>query len=185
MSAITSGYVVNPNKDSVGGLNLIRLASFKDVEYIEDLDEVVNIGLKSGKLFYTFELIKNVSGFTTTPNTDKKKGLRNFSESLNLVFTKMKKDTSVKITELMKSTVIAIAEDKIGNFVLLGRDGGLKFESGTIGSGTASGDRNGYEAQLTGTAKKISHVWQQFIIDAFYPGSYARIFENNFATQFE
>lgn len=186
MSAITSGYTTNGFKDSRGGLKLIRLASFTDVEYFEDLDDhIVNLGLKTDKLFYTYELIRNVSGFTTSPTSDKKTGKRIFNESLNLVFNRINKSTSDRITELMKASVVAIAEDKVGNFVLLGRDGGLRMEGGTGTSGTASADRNGYEVRLSGIAKRISHVWDEFMTGAFYPNAYTRIFENNFATQFE
>lgn len=185
MSAISSGYSIDFRNDSIGGLRLVRLAAFEDVEYIEDLGEVVNLGLKNDKQFYTFQLYKNVSSFTTGPNKDKKKGLVPYNESLNLIFNKMKKESSALVSQLLKSSVIAIVEDKTGNFILLGRDGGLRVDNTTAGSGTSSGDRNGYEVRLTGTAKKISHVWQQFITDAFYPDQYTRIFENQFATQFE
>lgn len=185
MSSIISAYTIDLCKDSLGGLKIVRLTSFNDVEYVEDLGDIVNIGLKPDKVFYTFQLVKNLSSFSITPNKEKATGLLSYDENLNLAFNRLKKENSDILIKLTKTSVMAIAEDRNGGYILLGRYTGLFVNSSSINSGVSMGDRNGYEVKFSSKSKSISHVDPQFMNDSFNPGGYTRIFENTFASQFE
>lgn len=158
-SAITGGYVADCNKNNVGGLKVVKIASKCDIETITELNGVITaIDMVTGSKFYEFQLVKSTSNFSLAPTSNAQNGTAFYAEALSLVFNKMKSTTSALVDSLVKSSIVAIVEDKNGEAFLLGRTLGLDLSGGTIGSGTASGDRNGYELQFSGEEAKISHV---------------------------
>jgi hypothetical protein len=157
--AITAGYTIDCNKDSLGGLKVIRIASKKDiVSYTETAGVITGISMATGKQFYKFDLVKSSSNFVITPTANVQNGTTFYAEAVTLIMNKLKAATSSLVDALIKSSLVMIAEDRNGEVFLLGRDNGLDLSGGTIGSGTNGGDRNGYELQFTGEEAKISHV---------------------------
>lgn len=173
MSAITSGYTLDCNaKDNVGGLAEVLLANKCDVDTITVLDGVVTaITMKTAKQFYKFQLTKATSGFTLTPTANAQNGTSFFAESLTLIINKMKSATSKIFNGLVQGTFVAIAKDRNGEYVMLGKENGLDVTGGTAGSGTASADRNGYEGQFTGEEKEITHVDPTIIAGLLTPAA--------------
>jgi hypothetical protein len=157
---INAGYTIDCNKDSLGGLADVYLAPLKDVEaFTEDVSGVVtSINMVTGKQFFKFALVKSSSSFQTVPTTNTQNGVGFYNETLTLVFNKMKPATSKLVDAIVKSSLIAIAVDRNGEAVILGRENGLDVTGGNAGSGVAAGDRNGYELSLTGEEGKISHI---------------------------
>lgn len=161
--AINSGYVKGC-KSSMGGLRTIWIAMLNDIASItETAGEISDIVMKSGKVFFGFELAKDSSYFNTDPAGSITNGTLVFNESLTLVLNEMKTSTSILIQALAKNSIVVIAEDRNRRAVLLGRTEGIDLESGTIGSGTSSGDRNGYELNFTGNEPKISHLQAAYL----------------------
>lgn len=173
MSAITSGYTLDCNaKDNVGGLAEVLLANKCDIDSITLTDEIVTaVVMKTAKQFFKFQLTKSTSGFTLTPTANAQNGTAFIAESLTLVINKMKSATSKIFNGLVKGTFVAIAKDRNGEYVMLGREGGLDVTGGTAGSGTASADRNGYEGQFTGEESLIAHVDPTIIAGLLAPAA--------------
>lgn len=164
--AIEEGYEIDCNKDSLGGLIRVRMAAKNDIESITETDKIVTaIVMKTGKRFYNFALVKSTSNFLTTITSTPANGSVFYAESLSLVFNKLKAATSKIVDNLARASVVAIVEDRNGEVILLGRENGLDVSGGTAGSGTAGGDRSGYELQFAGEEKIISHV-DPVIVDA-------------------
>jgi hypothetical protein len=183
-SATISSYTSDVQK-GVGGLRVVRMVSAIDVLSIFEKNGIVeSIKLKENKQFYTFELAKNVSSIQITPNLDAT-GLKWYDERLNLAFNKLNFKTTLLLQKLVKTTLLCIVEDKNGEGILIGRNLGMWFSGGSIGCGTGSGDRNGYEIQLTGKAKILTHLSRMYL-DSFYNAVIDNgIFETQFETQFE
>lgn len=155
----TAGYAQDCNKDSIGGLARIRIAPFKDVVSVTETAGVITaITLATGKQFYDFQLTKNTSNFSITPTPNVQNGTTFYAEAVTFVMNKMKATTSALVDSLAKSSLVMLVEDKNGETMLLGRSNGLDMSGGTVGSGTASGDRSGYELQFAGEEPVISHV---------------------------
>lgn len=157
--AITAGYTIDCNKNSVGGLAKVKIASKKDIVSMTETGGIVSsIVMVTGSKFYEFELVRGTSNFVSTPTPNIQNGSIFYAESLTLVFNKLKASTSSLVDNLAKASIVAIVEDKNGEVVLLGRSGGLDLSGGTIGSGTNSGDRSGYELSFAAEEAKLSHV---------------------------
>lgn len=157
--AIVGGYTQDCNKDSLGGLHRIRIAALKDIVSITEVNDVVSaIVMATGKQFFDFQLVKNTSNFSIVPTPNVQAGTNFYAETLAITFNKMKATTSALVDKLAKASLVALVEDRNGEVILLGRNNGLDLSGGTIGSGTAGGDRNGYELSFTGEEAKITHV---------------------------
>lgn len=71
-----------------------------------------------------------------------------------------------EITLIAQNRLLAVVEDKNGNYWLYGRVNGLMREGGTAKSGMNSGDRNGYEITLAGEEKNMAYAVSSGIIAA-------------------
>ncbi|NBT52871.1 MAG: hypothetical protein EBT12_15205 [Marivivens sp.] len=56
---------------------------------------------------------------------------------------------NTEIYDLLKSRLSVIVVDNNDNYILMGHTTGAEATGGTIGTGTAKGDLNGYQIQLT------------------------------------
>jgi hypothetical protein len=79
-----------------------------------------------------------------------------YAQELTIVLNKLQANTRNEILLLAKNNLVAIVEDKNGKYWYLGQDGGLDITGGTAGSGTAAGDRSGYELTFSGQEKELS-----------------------------
>lgn len=169
-------------RDSIAGLKMVYMISFNDILSITEKGGLISeIKLKSGVDIARFNVPKSTSSYTITPNRDPS-GLIWFDESLNLVMNKIKPSSSELLQNILRSTLLCIAEDKNGEAVLLGRDIGMIYSGGNVGSGMASGDRNGYEFSLTSKAKKVSHMSPTFF--TIFTGQIFNVFDIQFDLSF-
>jgi hypothetical protein len=168
--AITEDYVIDCNKDSVGGLSKMRVASRNDiVSYTETAGKITAITMKTGSRFYDVQLVKSTSTYSNTLTANPQAGTFFYAQSATLILNKIKAATTAFVESLAKSSLVMIVLDKNGEVVLLGRENGLDLNGGTAGAGTASGDRNGYELQFAGEEIKLSHVDPTIIDDLLLP----------------
>lgn len=101
--------------------------------------------------FYDFELVKQTSTFTETINASLEAGTVFYQQDLTLVFHKLEAEKRNQIRLLAQNpTLKVVVEDNNGKQFLLGEYNGMTLSAGTAGTGTAFGDRNGYEITLTG-----------------------------------
>jgi len=159
-ATIDGGYTIDCNKDSLGGLARVRLIAKNNIEsYTVGVDGIITgIKIKTGKMFYDFALVKSTSNFVNTYTSNPANGTFFYAQALTLVFNKIKAATSKTVHALATSSVVAIVEDRNGEVILLGKENGLDVSGGTMASGTAGADRNGYDLQFTGEEKDCSHV---------------------------
>ncbi|CAB5223161.1 hypothetical protein UFOVP384_1 [uncultured Caudovirales phage] len=154
--ALTQGYTLDC-KDSLGGLKSVLFIESENVSVAtESAGVVTDISLAVGKYFYKYELVKETSMFMETVTASVQNGTIFYAQELTIVLNKLQANTRNEILLLAKNNLVAIVEDKNGKYWYLGQDGGLDITGGTAGSGTAAGDRNGYELTFSGQEKELA-----------------------------
>lgn len=152
-------------RGSVGGAKEVYFIEFENVEGItEAVGVVTTIDVATGKQFRKYQLPKETSFFTETPNSNVQNGTLFYQQELTIVLNKMQANTRNEIMLLAQNRLLAIVLDMNGKYHLLGRTTALDLTGGEGGTGTASGDRNGYTRVFTGMEPEMAPEVQASII---------------------
>ncbi len=143
--ALTQGYSIDC-KDSAGGVKSVYFIEFDNVSGItESAGTATAISKANNRVFYKYNLQRATASWEEAYNDSPENGSSFNTQTLNIVLNKMQAATSQEIKLLAQNRLIAVVEDKNGKYWLLGQEHGLDRSGGRAGSGTAMGDRNGYE----------------------------------------
>lgn len=147
--ALTSGYSLSC-RDSAGGIKSVYFIEFDNVSGItESAGSVSAISKANGGRFYKYNLQRATGSFEAAINASAENGTLFYTQTLNIILNKMLAATSQEIKLLGQNRLLAVVEDRNGKYWLLGKENGLELSGGTVSSGTAMGDRNGYELNFT------------------------------------
>ena len=147
--ALTSNYTLDC-RDSNGGLVEIYFIEEGNVESITEASGVVTAITKaSGKVFRKYEQDQDTAFFVENLNSNVQNSSLFYQQELTIVCNKMQTATRNELLLLNKNRLIAVAKDANGAYWLLGKTRFLHATAGNSGSGTASGDRNGYTFTYT------------------------------------
>lgn len=133
---------------SMGGLRVVYIANYADVESIEIVEgEVVGITMASGATFHTYSFRRNTANMTSTLSVDMTNGN---SVNTDVVLSFLKQETSkrLNISALSIGELVVIVEDANGKYWYLGKDMPVMASSGGAESGTAYTDGNRYTITL-------------------------------------
>ena len=140
-------------KDSVGGLknvyfiNTVPVATF-DTTPIEATDVILSAtGVTQ---LFKFELKANENTYVETIVSDRNNGTTVFQQALNLKLKKQDATTHKYLKLLAYGLVRVVVENNAGQYFLAGLDRGMDVTGGTITSGGALVDHNGYTLTLSG-----------------------------------
>jgi hypothetical protein len=139
-----------PCKDVVGGIKavyFVNYGAFGDSAIaLGTDDEVTNItGTFSA---FKYEL-KGASALEQAVTSSRENGTTFFEQTLTLQFTKMTKEDNKQIKLMAYGRPRVFVEDYNGNAFLVGKQHGSEVTGGTIVTGTAMGDLNGYTLTLS------------------------------------
>jgi glucose dehydrogenase len=150
--ALTSGYSLDC-KDSSGGIVEVYFIEKANVTSMTTTSSGVITALTkaTGKRFWKYELPKETGSLTETINGNVQNGTVFYSSELKIVVNKLNPSVRTEILLLAQNTLIAVAKDNNGFFWLLGRANGVDLSTGTLASGTAFGDRSGFDLTFTGS----------------------------------
>ncbi|MBV7534048.1 hypothetical protein [Chitinophaga sp. sic0106] len=152
-------------KDSIGGTKEVLFIEFDNVTAITEASGVVTtITVATGKQFRRYVLPKETGFWTETPNSNTQNGTLFYQQELTVVINKMQANTRNELMLLAQNRLLAIALDLNGKYWLLGRERALDLSGGDGGSGTATGDRNGYTRAFTGMERQMAPEVQSSII---------------------
>jgi len=134
-------------KDAVGGIRRVFLADYGTLGSATISNGYVtaftgNFGL------YQYD-VKSASGLEQTINSSDDNGTTFFEQVLTLVLTKLDPLTQVELQKVITGRPHVFIEDNNGNFLAVGMTRGTTT-TGTISSGIALGDLNGYSLTITG-----------------------------------
>lgn len=155
---ITSGITLDC-RDNSGGIEYIYIGNATLVSGL-----TVSGGTMSGfwgltaSGFYKFEVPKQTSSFTETITTSEENGTVFYDQQVTVVFTKWEREKRNQLALLAKNRKLAVVvKDGNGNFWSVGAHRGAHMLSGSGVTGTAYGDRNGFEIVLQGLEPQPSY----------------------------
>jgi hypothetical protein len=149
--SLTTGYALGC-RDSIGGINRIYVQAFNPTGSVN----TNNSGLVTGFTgyasggFFEYDLTKATSSMTETVNANSENGTLFYTPEITFSINKLQVAVRNELRLLARNRVIVIVKDNNSRYWLLGADNGLEVSAGTAGTGTAFGDRNGFEMTLSG-----------------------------------
>ena len=169
--ALTTGYKLGC-RDNVGGITEVRLIAFNSVTgtIVVDGSGVVT-GSFPASGFYKYEVPKGAGQFTETVNASTENGTIFYQQELVFPVNRMDQNVRNEIRLLGLNRLMAIVTDRNGKYWLLGRYNGIDITGGTAQTGTAMGDRNGYEMTFTGMEELPCSEVSSSIISALTSGT--------------
>ena len=157
-TALTKGRGLDCNRIS-GGVKKIFFSVFdEDVSYSYDATNKLEIDAIDwdGSTIYEYVMPLGVASVTDTITGSRENGTIFYTPTVNIMLNKLTKEDQNEIKLLGKSKVRIFAElnQQLANghnvFIALGMSNGMELNAGTIDSGAAFGDRNGYTLTFDG-----------------------------------
>lgn len=142
-----------PCKNSIGGIRAVYFID-EDLTIAYDstnTDMVDTVGSSIDAFKY---VVKGGSSFEQTITSSRETGTTFYDQTLTLQFKKMDKDSHEQLALLAVSLPHVVIEDYNDNLFLMGTENGAEVNGGTIVTGTAMGDLNGYTLTLNAQEKK-------------------------------
>jgi YD repeat-containing protein len=155
---ITQGVSLNECSDSIGGIKKVYIVGGVGTEaggitgftYDAD-DQITGATAATGTTIYGFETKRGTSSLTQNINKSFENGTIFFEQVLELVMFKYDKDKRLILEALsQKDNLQVIAIDQNDTQYMLGQVRGMYLSGGSALTGTALGDRNGFELTFTG-----------------------------------
>lgn len=149
--ALTSGYSLDC-KDSSGGITEVYFMELGNLATIAEASGVVTGLTKvTGKRFYKYQLPKEAGMLTETINGNTQNGTIFYASELKVVVNKLSTAVRNEIKLLAQNTLLAVIKDNNGKYWMIGKEKGIDLNGGTLGTGTAFGDRSGFDLTFTGS----------------------------------
>lgn len=153
MSCAISYGRIEPCKDSLGGLDAIYFINDADLSFEDLTFDATNTdaieSVAGSPMAYKYDL-KGNSSFEQTIVSSRDTGTTYFEQVLNITLKKQDVVTHKEVKLLAYGNPKVIIKDNNGNFFLAGANFGMDVTGGTVATGAAMGDLNGYTLTLTG-----------------------------------
>ena len=154
-TALTKGRGLDCNRIS-GGIKFIYFAVYDQVTSIpQTAGEVTDIEMGTDVLYrYTMPL--GVASLTDTIVGSRENGTIYYTPTCNIILNRLTKEdqNQVKLLGATKTIIFAQLNETLANghdvIVALGTTNGMELNAGTMDSGAAWGDRNGYTLTFDG-----------------------------------
>jgi len=130
-------------KDAIGGIRRVWIKKFD----AGDWGTPSSGGLAGAAVaitVYPFELTKNSGSFVQTINSSVENGTVFFEQVVTIQYAKIRAIDNSELSDLLKNRICIIVEDVNGNRMVMGHTSGCESNGGSISTGTAPGDLNGY-----------------------------------------
>ena len=172
-TALTKGRGLDCNRIS-GGIKFIYFAVYDQVTSIPTANgEITDLEMGSNSLYrYTMPL--GVASLTDTITGSRENGTIFYTPTVNIILNRLTKEdqnqvkllgaTKVIIFAQLNKTVTATGHDVI---VCLGSVNGMELNAGTMDSGAAFGDRNGYTLTFDGLEQQPFQFVPDFTTNPF------------------
>mgnify|MGYP003670900634 FL=1 len=150
---ITRGRLIDC-KDTIGGLKAIYIAKSysNNVSATATINttEMTTAGFATWSCcggtveVFKYDLVQNLSSLSVTINSDNANGTTFFTQALSVTLQKIDHDMTNELRLMAYSRSQIFVQDANDNVFLLGIDGGCYVTGGTVVTGVAKGDMNGY-----------------------------------------
>ncbi len=154
---ITKGRIIDC-KNGIGGLkaiylpkkyssNVLQKASITDTEMTEADWENWTAGsgaATDGFELFKYDLVHNLSSMTVNVNSDNANGTTFFNQTLSITLQKIDHDMTNQLRLIAYSRPQIFVQDSMDKVYLIGVENGCHVTGGTVVTGTAMGDMQGY-----------------------------------------
>ena len=159
---ITRGRLIDC-KDTIGGLKAIYIAKSysNNVSAAATINttEMTTAGFATWSCcggtveVFKYDLVQNLSSLTVTINSDNANGTTFFTQALSVTLQKIDHDMTNELRLMAYSRSQIFVQDANDNVFLLGIDNGCHVSGGTVITGVAKGDLNGYTIEWSAEEK--------------------------------
>lgn len=162
--ALTSGFNLDC-RDSNGGINTIYVATFSDADSFTEASGVITaVTLSPSRVFYEYQVRRYTSVAVETITGSQENGTIFYDQLVTAYLDKMATDKRIQIQLLAQNYLYVIVKDNNGRYWWYGKTRGLMLNAGTAGTGTAAGDRNGYELPFSGQEPSMAQEVAEAVI---------------------
>ena len=158
--------------NNTGGIRNIYFVNFGDlggVTYGVD-DEITDFGATVSINAYKYELNATSNNLTQTINASRDNGTVFYDQILSVTLKKMSKEMNREIKLLSAGRPYIFVEDNNGNSYAVGITNGVSANGGSIVTGGALGDLNGYTLTLQGQEPSPASFMSGGIVDNPFDG---------------
>lgn len=141
-----------PCRDSLGGVKNVYFANYGDLSEGATTDadgKITAWAVGDTPEFFKYE-VKSTSSLEQTITASRENGTLFYEQTVTLVLPKQSPQTAQQINDMAEGRPHIVVEDNNGNFLLAGYKFGCDANGGTISTGTAFGDLNGYNMTFAG-----------------------------------
>jgi hypothetical protein len=141
---------VEPCKDSIGGIKAVYFINYGDATITSDVTDDTLIDDLGAISVYKYEL-KGTNQFDQNITSSRENGTTYFEQVLGMMLKKQDSTTSKEVKIMAYGRPQIVIHYRNGDAVLAGEQEGCEVTGGSIVSGTAQADLNGYNLTFTGT----------------------------------
>ena len=142
-----------PCRDALGGVKKVWIGAAPFTDGIWTAVGATTPGeidnSTAGVALQDFASPKNTSSLTQTVNASVENGTVFYSQVLSLVCNKPVAADVAEIQELAKGRLIIVVQDLNDNYFVMGHTRGAELTGGSLATGTAIGDLNGFTLEFT------------------------------------
>ena len=157
-----------PCRDALGGVKNVWIVDVAggttNTSFTSDLwtynDSTGIVTAKASSVAHDYVSPKNTSSFTQTVNSSIENGTVYYTQVLSLVLNKPVADDIVELTNLAKARLGIVVQDNNDNYFVMGHTRGAELSRGTVATGTAYGDLNGFTLEFTAEEAIPAPFWE-------------------------
>ena len=151
--ALTSGFTLNPCNDTIGGVKSIYIGDFSGLTIVTSGSGTVAsptlIATGSSGTVFEYQPLKNSASATFTPVVSVENGTVFFQTTVTFNMRNINGEKREELALLSKAKVMLIVEMNTGGSIMFGTEQGMYLTAGTITTGAAFGDLQGYTLTFT------------------------------------
>lgn len=136
-----------PCKDVVGGIKNVYFADYGTLGTLTITAGTLTAVSGAGTNWYKYE-VKGGNNLEQTITSSDENGTTFYAQTLTTVLTKIDVATNVELQKMISQRPHVFVEDNNGNYFAVGLTRGCNV-NGTVTTGTALGDMNGYTLTIT------------------------------------
>lgn len=152
--AITQGYTLDC-KDNAGGVEAVWIANYSNVSGVTASAGIITaINKANNGRFYKYEQYRATAEAFEDITGNNESGTVFYAQTVTIAMRKMQASIRNEIKLLAAALTVMVVKDRNGKYWYYGETLGMDLNTGKIGTGKATGDKNGYD--LTFTAEEPS-----------------------------
>lgn len=136
-------------KDALGGIKRIFIGEWAEGAWEDPSAGEIPNAYATGLTVFTYDMTRGSGSLTQTVTSDIAAGTVYFDQVVSVTFNKLAVTDIVEISEITKGRMAVVVQDVNDNYFVVGHKNGVEASGGTVQTGTAAGDQNGFTLELS------------------------------------